>query len=70
MGMPITLEVIDELSTQSLFDEVYAYFASVDEKFSTYKENSEISLINRGKLGVGGGQRGHANHLCTGKANS
>ncbi len=52
MGMPITLEVIDELSTQSLFDEVYAYFASVDERFSTYKENSEISLINRGKLGV------------------
>jgi len=52
MGMPITLEVIDQSATDNLFDDVFAYFEYVDEKFSTYKYNSEISRINRGELSL------------------
>jgi len=51
MGMPITLEVVDA-STGDIFDTVFAYFAYVDQKFSTYKENSEISRINRHELSI------------------
>lgn len=50
MGMPITLEVADGSVTQADLDFVFAYFTSVDERFSTYKETSEVSQINRGEL--------------------
>ena len=50
MGMPITLEVIDASVTQAMFDTVFAYFEYIDEKFSTYKDTSEISRINRHEL--------------------
>lgn len=50
MGMPVTVEVVDPTVTQAQIDEVFAYFTYVDEKFSTYKETSEISLINRQAL--------------------
>ena len=51
MGMPITLEVVDA-STTDIFDTVFAYFEYVDQKFSTYKEDSEISRINRRDLSI------------------
>jgi len=50
MGMPITLEVVDPTVTAQAFDDVFAYFEYVDEKFSTYKQDSEISKINRREL--------------------
>ena len=50
MGMPITLEIVDAAVTQNDMDVVFAYFFSVDERFSTYKETSEISQFNRGEL--------------------
>ena len=50
MGMPVTLEVVDAAATELLFDEVYNYFQYIDEKFSTYKDQSEISRLNRGDL--------------------
>lgn len=50
MGMPVTLEVVDTAAGEPLFDEVFDYFVYVDEKFSTYKDQSEISRINRGEL--------------------
>ncbi len=46
MGMPITLEMIDTLATEELFDTVFGYFQHIDDKFSTYKPDSEISQIN------------------------
>jgi len=52
MGMPITVEVIDKSVTESTFDDVFAYFDYVDKKFSTYKQDSEISQINRSELSV------------------
>jgi len=50
MGMPITVEVIDASATESDLDDVFSYFEYVDEKFSTYKQDSEISHINRREL--------------------
>jgi thiamine biosynthesis lipoprotein len=50
MGMPITVEILDPGVTSEQLDRVFDYFATVDERFSTYKEESEISRINRGEL--------------------
>ncbi len=50
MGMPIAIEVIEPQATPELFDRVFAYFQSIDNRFSTYKSNSEISLINQRRL--------------------
>jgi thiamine biosynthesis lipoprotein len=50
MGMPITIEVIDPSVTEADIEKVFAYFRAVDDTFSTYKEDSEISKINRGEL--------------------
>ena len=46
MGTHITIEIVDKASTSEHFDEIYEYFHYIDEKFSTYKETSEISRIN------------------------
>jgi thiamine biosynthesis lipoprotein len=50
MGMPITVEILDEQVLSQDFEDIYAYFAHVDEKFSTYKQSSEISQINREEI--------------------
>src|ERR1051326_1209910 len=50
MGMPITVEIIDPGATAGHLESVFAVFRAVDERFSTYKEQSEISKINRGEL--------------------
>ena len=50
MGMPITVEIIDDFGALDIFDEIYSYFEYIDNKFSTYKNTSEISLINKGKV--------------------
>jgi thiamine biosynthesis lipoprotein len=50
MGMPITVEVADPGVSASDLEAVYSYLVYVDETFSTYKETSEISRLNRGEL--------------------
>lgn len=53
MGMDVTVEIKDFPSpnnTDSPFDLVFNYFHYIDEKFSTYKEDSEISKINRREI--------------------
>ena len=50
MGMPVTVDVADNKATQQDLDAVFDYFKYVDEKFSTYKEGSEIMKINRGEI--------------------
>ncbi len=52
MGMPVTLDVVDTSATMALFKTAFDYFEYIDEKFSTYKENSEISRINHHELGL------------------
>lgn len=49
MGMPITLEVLDERVIESDIADIFDYFISIDNRFSTYKKDSEISQINRGE---------------------
>jgi len=50
MGMPITVEIVDKNITTEVIDAVYAYFATIDERFSTYKDTSEVSRMNNGLL--------------------
>ncbi len=52
MGMPISVEIAGD-APNDCFEQVFAHFMSVDERFSTYKEGSEISRINRGELPEG-----------------
>jgi len=49
MGMPITIEVVDDASTAAI-ESIFSYFHEIDERFSTYKDTSEISKINRGEI--------------------
>ena len=58
MGMPITIEIAEKGSDQkngaqahaAAIEKVFAHFAHVDEKFSTYKDTSEITAINKKKI--------------------
>lgn len=50
MGMPIAVRIADASATSAHLDRVFAYFESVDETFSTYKDTSEIARLNRGAL--------------------
>ncbi len=50
MGMPITVEIVDQRATIEDIDDVFLYFDYVDQKFSTYKDTSEISRFNRGEI--------------------
>jgi thiamine biosynthesis lipoprotein len=52
MGMPVIVEVVDPEAAGAIFDQVYAYFEHVDQTFSTYKDDSEISRLNRGELSL------------------
>ena len=52
MGMPITVEVVGGNGAASATIEgAFTYFDAVDRRFSTYKDDSEISAINQGRLG-------------------
>jgi thiamine biosynthesis lipoprotein len=53
MGMPVTVEILDQAAKQVSADEVFEYFNYIDKKFSTYKTDSEISRINRGEIKAG-----------------
>jgi thiamine biosynthesis lipoprotein len=52
MGMPITIELIDSAASAETLDWLFGYFEAVDQRFSTYKSQSEISRINAGELTV------------------
>ena len=50
MGMPITIEVVDEAAADAMAN-CFAWFDEVDARFSTYRPDSEISRLNAGILG-------------------
>ena len=50
MGMPITIEVDGSGDLSVIFKELFDFFKTVDNRFSTYKKQSEISKINRGEI--------------------
>ena len=50
MGMPITIQICDEGVKKEFMETLFTYFRSIDERFSTFKLESEISKINRGEI--------------------
>ncbi len=49
MGMPIEIEIVHDRAHDAL-EAAFAHLVAVDEQFSPYKSESEISRINRGEL--------------------
>ncbi|GAA0920800.1 FAD:protein FMN transferase [Virgisporangium ochraceum] len=57
MGTAISLEIagtVPDDEAARLADEVYAWMRLVDDTFSTYKENSEVSRLHAGQLTASG----------------
>jgi len=52
MDMPVIVEIKDGSADANLINEIYDYFVYVDETFSVFKENSEISRINRREVDI------------------
>lgn len=53
MGMPIEAAIVgEEAAARAALEDAFAYLVEVDERFSTYKEESEISRMNRGALAL------------------
>jgi thiamine biosynthesis lipoprotein len=55
MGMHVTVEIRDAFGSENKTPEqgcnlVFDYLTYIDETFSTYKDSSEISKINRGEI--------------------
>ena len=50
MGMPVIVEVCDAAFDETVLDRVFAWLRFVDETFSTYRQDSDISRLNRGEL--------------------
>jgi FAD:protein FMN transferase len=51
MGMPIGLTVLDSQVRHADIDAVFAEFSAVDAQFSPFKDDSEVSRLNRGEIG-------------------
>lgn len=51
MGMPVTIHIVGDAQETDI-DEVFTYLHYIDDVFSTYKNDSEISKINNGVLRV------------------
>ena len=52
MGMPITVEVVDGAAAR-LVEDAFAWFAAVEQRFSVFRADSEITAINEGRLAPG-----------------
>jgi|SRR5271165_425984 len=50
MGMPIMVDVCDHRFDGREIDRVFEWLRYVDETFSTYRRDSQISRLNRGEL--------------------
>lgn len=50
MGMPVTVEIVDPEADASDLEAAFSYFDEVDKRFSPYKSESEVSLINAGRI--------------------
>jgi len=52
MGMPIVIDLRDEDASEGMLNRAFDEFRAVDARFSTYKDDSEITRINRGELAL------------------
>lgn len=53
MGMPVIIEITDSAPTEKIektIEEGFDLFNEIDERFSPYKNNSELMKINRGEI--------------------
>jgi len=53
MGMPIAVDVCDPHPDAVALDRMFQWLRFVDATFSTYREDSEISRLNRGEISLG-----------------
>jgi thiamine biosynthesis lipoprotein len=53
MGMPVTVDVRDDEVDADVLQRMFDWLRFVDATFSTYKDESEISRLNRGELALG-----------------
>ena len=51
MGMPITVEIVD-CGQDRIVDAVFAYFAAVENRFSLFRRDSEITALNQGRIKI------------------
>lgn len=49
MGMPVTIEIVDGPRIANALARTFDFFRAVDERYSPYKPNSEVSQLNQGK---------------------
>jgi thiamine biosynthesis lipoprotein len=52
MGMPIVIDVRDDDAHGEMLRRAFDEFRSIDARFSTYKEASDISRLNRGEIAM------------------
>jgi thiamine biosynthesis lipoprotein len=50
MGMPVTVQVVDDMAEAEALDKVFDDFALLDRTFSPFLIESEVSRINRAEL--------------------
>jgi thiamine biosynthesis lipoprotein len=50
MGTAIVIEIRDQAVSEAAFERAFDHFRAVDERFSTFKSDSEVSRLNRGEL--------------------
>jgi thiamine biosynthesis lipoprotein len=49
MGMPVIIDIPESID-ETVFEEVSSYLHGIDETFSTYRHDSEVSRFNNGSL--------------------
>jgi FAD:protein FMN transferase len=52
MGMPVVVDIRDDDVDEHVLEQMFDWLRFADATFSTYKEDSDISRINRGELTV------------------
>ena len=52
MGMPVIVEVCDVGFDETVLDRLFAWLRFVDATFSTYRQGSDISRLNRGEIAL------------------
>jgi thiamine biosynthesis lipoprotein len=53
MGMPVTIELVDDKAQAADLLAAFDYLRAIDENFSPYKATSELTLMNEGRLADG-----------------
>lgn len=50
--MPISIGIADDGAGPESLEPAFSHFTAVDERFSTYRDDSEISAMNAGRIGM------------------